>query len=284
MKWPVSMRLGNAIVECAGRSRWLGCAPATPARPSSQLPVRSGLKFVADRDFFHGMKIRPLGLVFGLCFAASIFAAEEHPVTIKQNPVKITHRTFDPKRPPAAMPKLTPPESGVCHYEFTADAGISVFVDQKGPRTVEVEVDAVDIVLDLPITIWVMKGAPQKLIQHEEGHRQICEDYYKNCGDIARELGKKMIGRKATATGRNKQEAQETAQQMLLTELNDAYLKATRYRCRICQDHYDDITTHGLKPIAEAEAIAQAKVLEETGKVPSVGLPVVNPERTRSKG
>ena len=230
------------------------------------------------------MKNRWLTVALAVWFAASAFGAEEHPVTVKQNPVKVAHRTFDPKRPPAAMPKLNPSESGVCHYEFTSDAGIGVFVDQIDPRTVEVEIDSVDIVLDLPITIWVMNGAPQKLIQHEEGHRMICEEYYKNCAAVARDLGQKMIGRKAKGTGRNKQEAQENAQQKLLTELNDAYFKATRYRCRICQDHYDEITTHGLKPIAVPDAIAQAKALEAAGKIPAVGLPVVDPVRTPGKG
>lgn len=227
------------------------------------------------------MKYGVLKVVALLAFlAGAVFAAEEHPVTVKMNPVKITHHVFDPKHPPARMPKLTPPESGVCHYEFTCDAGMGYLVDQKDAHTVEVEVDAVDMVLDLPIDIWVMRNAPKKLIQHEEGHRQICQDYYAGCGDIAKKLGREMIGKKATGTGRNKAEAQNNAQQKLLTELNDNYLRATRYRCRICQDHYDDITTHGLKPIGEAEAIAQAKVMEKEGKIPSVGLPVVNPTRS----
>ena len=211
------------------------------------------------------------------------FAAEEHPVTVKWNPPRVARHTFDPKRPPAKMPKLTPPESGVCHYEFTADAGMSFYVDQIDARTVEVEVDSVDVVLDLPIDIWVMNKATQKLKQHEEGHRQICEDYYKNAAVAAKEIGQKMIGRKAQGTGRNKQEAQQNAQQKLLTEFSDAYLRAVRVPCRICQDHYDDITTHGLKPIAEADAIAQAKVLQQEGKIPSVGLPVFNPERTSGR-
>lgn len=230
------------------------------------------------------MRLRLLAvLALWLTSAAVVSAAEEHPVTVKANPARIQRHRFDPKRPPAAMPRLTPPESGVCHFEFTCDAGMSYFVEQKGPATIEVEVDSVDMILDLPIDIWVMNNAPQKLIQHEEGHRQICEDYYRGCRDIALELGRKMIGRKATATGRNKQEAQQKAQQTLLSELNDAYMRATRYRCRICEDHYDDITNHGLKPIAEADAIAQAKALEKAGKIPSVGLPVVNPTRTTGK-
>ena len=37
---------------------------------------------------------------------------------------------------------------------------------------------------------------------------------------------------------------------------------------------------HGLKPIGEAVAIAQAKVMEKEGWIPSVDLPVVNPTRS----
>lgn len=121
-------------------------------------------------------------------------------------------------------------------------------------------------------------------MQHEEGHRQICEDFYRGCEAVARQLGQKMIGRKAVGTGRNKQEAQEKAQEILLTELNKAYLRATRWHCRICQDHYDEITTHGLKPIIEADAIAQAKALEAAGKIPAIGLPVEDPAVGRGKG
>ena len=43
-----------------------------------------------------------------------------------------------------------------------------------------------------------MVNAPAKLAKHEEGHRQICEDYYRGCAAIARQLGQKMVGRKAT--------------------------------------------------------------------------------------
>ena len=144
-----------------------------------------------------------------------------------------------------------------------------------------VEVVTVDMILDLPIQVWWMNGAPKKRMQHEEGHRQICEDYYKGAGEIARKLAEKMIGRKATGTGRNKEEAQSNAQQKLLTELNDAYFAAVRIPCRICQDHYDDITKHGLLPISEADAIAQAKALQASGKLPSTGMPVVDPIRTK---
>ena len=217
-------------------------------------------------------------------------AAEEHPVTIKKNPPKITRQSFDPKRPPARMPKLTPPESGVCHFEFTCDAGLETFVDQIDPRTVEIEVDAVDMVLDLEIDIWAMNGAPKKLLAHEEGHRQIAEHYYHNAEAIARELGKKMIGKKARGTGATKQAATDQANQKLLTELNLAYMNETRARCSACQKRYDKITNHRLIPIPEADAIKQALAAEPPpgaqllDENPAVGSEVINQPSVIKKG
>lgn len=201
-------------------------------------------------------------------------AAEEHPVTVKKNPPKITRQSFDPKHPSPKMPKLTPPESGVCHFEFVADAGLETFVDQINPTTVEVEIDAVDFVLDLQIDIWAMNGAPKKLLAHEEGHRQIAEHYYRDADKIAQRLGKQFIGKKAQGTGPNKQAATDAATHKLLSELNLAYMAETRVRCSACQKRYDKITNHSLIPIPEDEAIKQALAAEPP---PGADLSAENP-------
>jgi hypothetical protein len=200
---------------------------------------------------------RPVCVALLLVFGTSL-RAEAPAVSIKQQPVKIKRHTFNPRRPPAAMPKLTPPESGVCHFEFGADTGIGCDVETIDATTVEVEVTDLDTILTLDIDIWTKTGAPKKLIAHEEGHRAICEHYYKDAAAIARRLGTAMIGRKAKGTGRNKQEATSNAQQKLLSELNLAYMNETRVRCSACQVIYDKITNHSLIPIDESIAIAQA--------------------------
>jgi hypothetical protein len=203
-----------------------------------------------------------LGAALLMVSSTNVRAADEHPITIKKNPPKITRRAFDPNHPPAAMPKLTPPESGVCHFDFGSDAGLGTFTDLIDPHTVEIEIDSVDMVLDLAIDIWAMNGAPKKLLNHEEGHRQIAEHYYKDAEKIARRLAQSMIGRKARGTGKDKQSATDQAMQKLLTELNLAYMNETRVRCSACQKRYDKITNHSLIPIPEADAIAQALAAE----------------------
>lgn len=215
------------------------------------------------------VKTRTLVLLFvSLTLTGLLAAEEEHPVTIKQLPAKIVRRPFDMKHPPRDLPKISSNEAGDCNFQVTCDAGMGFLVDTLDPHTVEVEVDSMDVVLSLPITVWVGIGTPPKLGQHEEGHRQICEDYYKGADVIARDLAKKMIGKKARATGRDKKDAQDKAQDQLLSEYNAAYLAAVRDRMLHAQQHYDLITIHGLKPIPEKDAIAQAEELVKEGKLP----------------
>jgi len=203
-----------------------------------------------------------------LVLGGAMQAAEEHPVTVKQEPPKIVRRPFDMKHPPRDLPKLSPKEAGDCNFINTCDAGMGFLVDTIDPHTVEVEIDSMDVVLSLPITVWVGIGTPPKVSQHEEGHRQICEIYYKGADVAARDLAKGFIGKKAKATGRNKAEAQDKAQQQLLTEYNAAYMKAVRDPMLHAQQHYDLITIHGLNSVAEKDAIAQAVQLVKEGKLP----------------
>jgi hypothetical protein len=203
-------------------------------------------------------RIGPL-LALSILFATGgLRAQDDHPVTIHKTPEKVLRRMFDPAHPPSAMPALTPPESGVCHFDFGCDAGIGVFVDPAGPNSVEVEVDSVDVILTMEVDIWAINGAPKKLLNHEEGHRQICEYYYKDADAIAQKLGKSFVGRKAVGTGPTKQAATDDAEHKLLSEYNTDYMNATRVRCSACQVRYDAITMHGLNDVLEADAIAQA--------------------------
>jgi hypothetical protein len=207
----------------------------------------------------HAMKqIGFLAALSILIAVSGLHAQDDHPVTIHKTPAKIVRRAFDPAHPPSAMPVLTPPESGVCHFDFGCDAGIGVFVDPAGPNTYQVEIDSVDIVLTMEVDIWAINGAPKKLLNHEEGHRQICEYFYKDADAVAQRIGKSFIGKKAKGTGPTQQAAADAAQQTLLSEINAAYMNETRVRCSACQVRYDAITMHGLNAVPEADAIAQA--------------------------
>jgi len=98
-----------------------------------------------------------------LAVVGSTQAAEEHPITVNQLPPKIVRRSFDIKHPPRDLPKVSSHEAGDCNFQMTCDAGMGFLVDTIDPHTVEVEVDAMDLVVSLPITVLVGSGTPPDL-------------------------------------------------------------------------------------------------------------------------
>jgi len=48
----------------------------------------------------------------------------------------VVHRIeFDPSAPPRGMPKLTPPEAGVCNTTFELETGVSYAAEPLTPST-----------------------------------------------------------------------------------------------------------------------------------------------------
>jgi hypothetical protein len=105
--------------------------------------------------------------------------AEESPITIERTPVEITRRTFNPRNPPADMPKLAPHEAAVCVSDFRLNTNLSYQIDRHsvgGAVTREVaSVVKVTMRLELKITIWLPENAVPKLVKHEEGHSEMAQ-------------------------------------------------------------------------------------------------------------
>jgi protein disulfide-isomerase len=177
-------------------------------------------------------------------------------VTVKREAPKVTRQVFDPKRPSPKMPKLTPPESGVCDFDFVIDTGVSYSIGAATADSLEITVDELDLVTSLEVRIWTAQGTPPKLLAHEEGHREICEYYYQNADIVARAVAEPLIGRTYVGKGPNRKAAESDAVKQITTAISDAYMARTRMRCSAAQKRYDALTKHGLTPLPEAEAIA----------------------------
>jgi hypothetical protein len=95
-------------------------------------------------------------------------------------------------------------------------------------------------------------------VDHEEGHRQICEFYYKDAEAIARKSAQAVIGKSFKGTGRDKKAATDDAMSKAIAFVSEAYMNETRVRCSAAQKIYDRLTNHSLINITEAEAIKQA--------------------------
>jgi hypothetical protein len=185
-------------------------------------------------------------------------AAAAQAVRVRSEAPIIERIEFDPWSPPAGMPKLTPPESGVCNTTFELATGVSYSVEPRSPTTVKVYVEELELVARVTFEIYTIKGAPAKLRAHEEAHRVIGEHYYKNAGAVAQQLGDALIGASFDGVGEDEDAAQRNGFDKVVAAIETAYMARIRIPSAAANVRFDDITKHGLSDIDEVTAIAMA--------------------------
>ena len=191
-------------------------------------------------------------------FAPTAWAAQPK-VVVKAEPPQIVRRTFDPRHPPAEMPKLKPPEVGTCVYSFACTSETEI----RGLRGRPARVTGIEVVARLTITLWTPIGGAPNILRHEEGHRAICEVYYGTAESTARELAQREVGQMLHAAVDQKAAVGaelKTIQDRLLA----AFLERTASRCEYAQTRFDAITDHSRDSVPESIAIKQAIAEEKT--------------------
>ena len=165
---------------------------------------------------------------------------------------------FDPNAPPRGMPKLTPPEAGICNTTFELETGVSYAAEPLTPSTVLITVDELDLTTRVTFDIYSVAGAPQKLRDHEEAHRKIGEYYYRNAVGVAERIARALIGERFEGTGATVDAAQKNALEKVLASIERDYMARTRDRSAAANVRFDAITNHGLEAIDANTAIARA--------------------------
>jgi hypothetical protein len=184
-------------------------------------------------------------------------------VTIKREPPVVEYKIFDPADPPADMPKLNQGESAVTNTVFgcTANARYGV-VERKAAasqKVATVELAGLQLTLRLQIVIYLPTNAQEKLKAHEEGHRRIAEQIYRERAEkVAREVATKADGRKYQGEGSTPTAATKAAVQSAINPVASGYLKLTADMSARVGDIYDDLTAHGTNKTPEDEAIKKA--------------------------
>ena len=156
-----------------------------PQRPQSR--ATTGSSAVGRRAFMSG------AVAVGLAWSWPRSAQSAAVRVTREEPV-VRRYEFDPRRPLPGMPKLTPPESGVCNTTFELAASVSYSAELLSATTARVQVDELDLTTRLSFDIYTIENAPPKLIAHEEGHRKIGEHFYRDAPRIADEIGRRLIG------------------------------------------------------------------------------------------
>jgi hypothetical protein len=177
-------------------------------------------------------------------------------IKINKMPIQIEHRTFNPKRPPAEMPPLQPPEEAQCCSDFLSNAAVGATAQQSDATHALATVNKIEITLNLNMVIWVPDGVEQATIDHEEGHRQISERFYAHADDIARKIAERYVGRQVPLTGSNLRGSLSQAIGKMSEEITNEYNR--QMPVESTQARYDAITDHHRKNVPVPQAIEQA--------------------------
>lgn len=177
------------------------------------------------------------------------------PVINKQAPVVSTRR-FDPARPPAEMPPLHPGEQAQCESNFVSSALVRGQPRRSGANTATLTVTQVRMNLQLSIILWVPEGVTQKVLEHEEGHRQISEFFYQDADQLAGRIAASYIGRQYEVTGGDLDAAANQKLQQIGADITADY--SNHLNAESAQLRYDAITDHARNNVLVRDAIAQA--------------------------
>jgi hypothetical protein len=188
---------------------------------------------------------------------------------IEKRPAVIASRTFDPQSPPPEMPPLGPGELAVCDSNFGANALVSGQSRRSDSTHANVTVTSVRVILQLSVTMWTPEGVTQHVINHEEGHREISEYFYKTADQLAGQIAARYLGKQFSVSGAN-----------LNAEINQSLLQMGQditaefdkeLNVEAAQLKYDDITDHGRNDIDFKDAVAEA--IRETPENPAQAMP-----------
>jgi hypothetical protein len=181
---------------------------------------------------------------------------------IEKLPAIVTNRTFDPTAPPPEMPPLTEGELAVCDSNFTANAVVSGETRKSDATHASMTITGVKVTLGLTVNVWTPPGASDHVVEHEDGHRQISEYYYKTADQVAARIAARYIGKQVPVSGADlNAEITKTLEQMG-AEITAEYDKELNPEA--AQLRYDAITDHSRNDVSAKDAVAQA--IRETGR------------------
>ena len=187
--------------------------------------------------------------------SASPAAKQAPSLTIDKLPVTFSMHTFDPSAPPADMPPLAAWEQAECDSNFVSNATVKGRTEMVDGTHGVVTVTDVKVTLQLAINIWVAEGEAKRVIEHEQGHRQISEHYYETADKVAEQIAATYLNKQVSASGGNLNAEVNDLLQQIGAEITAEYSR--RLNPNLAQNRYDDMTDHGRNDVSAAEAVAE---------------------------
>ena len=176
--------------------------------------------------------------------------------TISKQPIVLVTHTFDPASPPADMPPLGAGENAECDSDFRSSASVRGESRPTDATHATVTITHVTLTLQLNINIWVPAGVTQHVIEHEDGHRQISEFYYRTADKLAEQIVSTYLGKQVEITGSDLDAASNKMLQEMAADITEEYNK--ELNPGPTQLLYDAITDHGRNEVVVKDAVAHA--------------------------
>jgi hypothetical protein len=154
------------------------------------------------------------------------------------------------------MPPLHSGEAAVCDADFIARSSVRAQSRRTDSTHAMLTITNVLITLQLQTNVWVPIDAPQTIVDHEEGHREIAEYYYQTADELAERIAASYIGKRVDVTGPDLDVALNQKLLEIATEINNAY--TNRINSTPTQLLYDDITDHSRNGTDPHDAVTHA--------------------------
>jgi hypothetical protein len=131
--------------------------------------------------------------------------APSKPVELDKKPLVIKRISFDPKGDMTEIP-LEKDEGAVtvwsfgCKTDFDFEIVEKTFLS-KTDYMVTIKIKSCRITLTAPVTVYLPENADKKLIEHEDGHVEICRRIYDGAEKHALIAASQAIGKQYQASG-----------------------------------------------------------------------------------
>jgi hypothetical protein len=175
--------------------------------------------------------------------------------SIEKQPPTVATRRFNPASPPPDMPPLHVGEQAQCESDFMASALVSSQRRRTGATGATLTITQVKLALQLGIVLWVPEDVSQKVLEHEEGHRQISESYYAHADKVAARVAASYIGKELAITGGDIDGEADKALQNVGSEITAEYIR--QLDPNSAQLRYDEITDHARNDVLVRDAVSQ---------------------------
>lgn len=202
---------------------------------------------------------RSLKLVSAACIAFCMLpGCTPLSVKIDRKPVTIERKNLDKTQ----VAKLTQQEGREAHTDwvFACESDLGFHIESKdvspGYAKVQLKITRVNLTLSLPIVIWAEKDARQSVIDHENGHVEICKRVYDDAEKSARLAADGIIGRTFMGQGDNLNDACKQALDLAMEDLHERYHKETLEVANRVSEAYD----HLCDLVPEEKQVAQELV------------------------